>query len=282
MLPSAVVTIAMYSSCNDSSRSRFCSRRSASRSPRAASSQASSSSPVRPVGLQTPLIEASTAMEVDVQPQSTGAVAISYPEDGFSAFGQGGGSGFWFEHRAEAVRRKVKCFDISSMWEVGAGTGAMANRLRGTLTDVTTVEPLPSGARASAALGMTSLCGTLQDLRLPDESLESIGVFDVLEHVEHPEPLVEEVHRVLRPAGLVIATVPAFPALWGNEDDAAGHHRRYTKSTLEAEFEARGFASIGTEYLYASLVPPAGVLRAAGRPAARHPCSRHSDPRHHP
>jgi SAM-dependent methyltransferase len=193
---------------------------------------------------------------------STDGSTFSYPHDGFDAFGQDGGSGFWFDHRAEAVRRHVKSLGISSMWEVGAGTGAMAKRLRDTLTEVTTVEPLAAGARVSAALGMTSLCGTLQDLRLPEGSLESIGVFDTLEHLEHPELLVDEMRRVLRPAGIVIATVPAFPALWGDQDDAAGHHRRYTRSTLVAEFATRGFVPLRNEYLYASLVAPAGVLRA--------------------
>lgn len=193
---------------------------------------------------------------------STDGSPISYPEAGFDVLGLEGGAGFWFDHRAAAVGRHVKCLGISSMWEVGAGTGAMAHRLRSTLTEVITVEPLAAGARASAALGMTSLCGTLQDLRLPDRSLESIGVFDVLEHLKHPGPLVDEMHRVLRPDGIVIATVPAFQALWGDEDDVAGHHRRYTRSTLEAEFTGRGFTLIRSEYLYASLVAPAGVLRA--------------------
>lgn len=193
---------------------------------------------------------------------STDGSAISYPEEGFDVLGLEGGSGFWFDHRAAAVGRHIKSLGISSMWEVGAGTGTMAHRLRGALTEVITVEPLAAGARASAALGMTSLCGTLQDLRLPDQSLESIGVFDVLEHLEDPEPLVDEMRRVLRPNGVVIATVPAFQALWGDEDDVAGHHRRYTRSTLDADFATSGFSRIRSEYLYASLVPPAGVLRA--------------------
>jgi SAM-dependent methyltransferase len=204
---------------------------------------------------------------------STHDSTISYPEDGFHAFGVDGGSGFWFDHRAEAVRLHVKRLGISSMWEVGAGTGAMAHRLRSTLKEVTTVEPLATGAQASAALGITSLCGTLQDLQLPGESLESIGVFDMLEHLEDPEPLMAEIHRVLRPDGVVIATVPAFQALWGDEDDVAGHHRRYTRSRLEADFGESGFAPLRSEYLYASLVPPAGVLRALpyrlGRRASR-------------
>lgn len=195
-------------------------------------------------------------------PATTGGSAISYPEDGFDVLGLEGGSGFWFEHRAAAVGGHVKCVGISSMWEVGAGTGAMASRLCSELAEVITVEPLAAGAQACAALGLTSFCGTLQDLGLPERSLESVGVFDVLEHLEHPGPLVAEIHRVLRPGGVVIATVPAFQALWGDEDDVAGHHRRYTRSTLEAEFVASGFTPNRSEYLYATLVAPAGVLRA--------------------
>ena len=100
------------------------------------------------------------------------------------------------------------------------------------------------------------------ELQLPDRSLESVGIFDVLEHLEQPGTLVNEIRRVLRPDGLVIATVPAFTALWGDEDDVAGHHRRYTRSTLAAEFSTSGFSAVGIEYLYASLVVPAGLLRA--------------------
>ena len=84
----------------------------------------------------------------------------------------------------------------------------------------------------------------------------------MLEHLEDPASLAMEMHRVLRTGGVVIATVPAFAALWGDEDDVAGHHRRYTKSTLEVEFSANGFTAVRSEYLYASLVPPAGLLRA--------------------
>jgi ubiquinone/menaquinone biosynthesis C-methylase UbiE len=204
---------------------------------------------------------------------STSEPDISYSEDGFEVLGLDGGSGFWFDHRAAAVRRDLEELGITAMWEVGAGTGAMAHRLQSASTEVVTVEPLTAGARASASLGLASLCGTLQDLHLPDRSISSIGVFDVLEHLEDPKSVVQEMHRVLEPSGLVIATVPAFQWLWGDEDDVAGHRRRYTKSTLTAEFSACGFTKIRTEYLYASLVPPAALLRALpyrfGRRASR-------------
>jgi SAM-dependent methyltransferase len=188
--------------------------------------------------------------------------AISYPADGFDVLGLDGGVGFWFDHRAAAVRRYIDELGLTTLWDVGAGTGSMAHRVRDVLDDVIAVEPLAPGARAAAALGVTTFCATLQDLALPDRSLEAIGVFDVIEHLEEPAALLREMHRVLRPGGVVIVTVPAFPVLRGVEDDVAGHHRRYTRSSLDATFTGSGFCRARQEYLFASLVPAAAVLRA--------------------
>lgn len=188
--------------------------------------------------------------------------AISYPDEGFEVLGLEGGSGFWFDHRAEAVAEYLRRLGTTSLWEVGSGTGAMARRLAEAVPDIVAIEPLANGAQAAAALGLTSLCGTLQDFRLPDASLDCIGAFDVLEHLPDDGPLVYEFRRVLRPRGSVVVTVPAFTGLWGDEDDVAGHFRRYTSRTLRAAFASHGFTPIRTEYLYASLVPPAAIMRA--------------------
>lgn len=192
----------------------------------------------------------------------TDRASISYPDEGLELLGGEAASGYWFDHRAAAVRRHLEQLGVSSLWEVGAGTGTMAHRLRDSITEVVVVEPLPAGARAAAALGLPALCGTLADLRLPDRSLDAVGAFDVLEHLDDPGTLTGEMFRVLRPGGIVIVTVPALPALWGDEDDAAGHRRRYRRATLGAGFTGRGFRRVRTEYLYASLVPPAAALRA--------------------
>jgi len=50
--------------------------------------------------------------------------------------------------------------------------------------------------------------------------------------------------------------------LWGDEDDVAGHQRRYTKRILTTQFASSGFTPLHTEYLYASLVAPAALARA--------------------
>jgi SAM-dependent methyltransferase len=192
----------------------------------------------------------------------SGGDALSYPDEGLEVLGLEGGAGYWFDHRAACVARVLARLRVANMWEVGSGTGAMASRLIPPLTEVVTVEPLAEGARAAARLGLPALCGTLQDLQLPDQSIECIGAFDVIEHIPDAADFLNEIHRVLRPGGVAVVTVPAFSMLWGDEDDAAGHQRRYTKTSLIAQFQASGFTPLHTEYLYASLVPPAALARA--------------------
>lgn len=187
---------------------------------------------------------------------------ISYPAEGLDLLALEGGSAYWFDHRAAVVSQLLSEFGATRLWEIGSGTGAMAIRLKGNLTDIVTVEPLMAGAVASASQGLTALCGTLEDLDLPDSCLDTIGVFDVLEHISAVKPLLAEIRRVLKPDGLVFVTVPAFQGLWGDEDDVAGHYRRYSKRSLNRELTAAGFTSLKLEYLYASLVAPAWLLRS--------------------
>lgn len=188
--------------------------------------------------------------------------AVSYPDEGLEVLGLEGGAGYWFDHRAGSVAHVLGSLGVSSMWEVGSGTGAMAKRLVPPLSEVVTVEPLVEGARAAAGLGLPALCGTLQDLNLPPDSIECIGAFDVVEHISDVTSFLREVHRVLRPEGVFVVTVPAFTWLWGDEDDVAGHVRRYSKRSLASQFHACGFALVHSEYLYASLVPLAACVRA--------------------
>lgn len=108
----------------------------------------------------------------------------------------------------------------------------------------------------------TVICSSLGQLELPDASVPVLGLFDVVEHIEEPRDLLAEVHRVLEPGGIVVLTVPAFPALWSDEDDVAGHWRRYRRSELDGFMTSIGFIQAQTHYLFATLVVPVALLRA--------------------
>lgn len=186
---------------------------------------------------------------------------MSYPRDVLDTLASDGGEGFWLDARADAVGEVLRKASVKRIWDVGAGSGAMAKRLGRYGIDVLSVEPLPEGAREIARMGAEVFCGTLHDLDLPSGSLPAVGLFDVLEHLEEPCDLLGEVARVLSPEGILVVTVPAYQWLWSAEDEALGHFRRYSTKTLRRSLAQSQFEVLSARYCFASLVPPAALLR---------------------
>lgn len=151
---------------------------------------------------------------------------------------------------------------VDAMWEIGAGSGLVARHLRRTGIDVVAVEPGAVGARLSAEAGVPTICATLESLRLPNDSLTAVGLFDVLEHVADRAALLGEIRRVLTPDGLLVVSVPAYQLLWSGADDVAGHQLRYRPKSLRAELNEAGFTTLRLGCRFASLVLPVALLRA--------------------
>ena len=187
---------------------------------------------------------------------------ISYPRGVLGGFDGLGQEGFWLDSRANAVGTLLRNYSVPTLWDVGAGAGAMAKRLNHYGVEVISVEPLPEGAQTIANLGSEVFCATLQELELPTDSIEAFGLFDVLEHLEDPSQLLNEINRALTPAGNLIVTVPAYQSLWSAEDEALGHFRRYSTKALRSLLQSAGLSVISASYLFATLVPAAAVLRA--------------------
>ncbi len=64
---------------------------------------------------------------------------------------------------------------------------------------------------------------------------------------------------MLKDGGLLCLTVPAYPFLWGEEDEARGHQRRYTASELRRKLNNCGFEISRVSYLVATGFLPAVV-----------------------
>jgi SAM-dependent methyltransferase len=93
-----------------------------------------------------------------------------------------------------------------------------------------------SASTARATLIRTDAC------RLPFESgtFDALIAMDVIEHLDADVTALEEFARVLKPGGHLIATVPAFPSLWGPQDIVAHHRRRYRRKGLVAQVQEAG------------------------------------------
>jgi len=107
--------------------------------------------------------------------------------------------------------------------------------------------------------------GNAEHLPLKAEQFDLVLCLDILEHLEHPDKAVKELHRILKPGGMLICTVPAWQFLWSEHDVALGHHRRYRKKAFKNMLEEGGFHVPRISYYNFFLFPPIASVRVAQR-----------------
>jgi SAM-dependent methyltransferase len=191
--------------------------------------------------------------------------SVSFPESGVDVFSSVDLDSFWFDHRNEVIADLLSAEvppDLTFV-EIGSGSGVVVDYLRRTSTrPIASVEPIPAGANAVAKRGvLLSFCGDLASLDLPTNSIPALGAFDVLEHLDKPELLLEECRRVMKSDGRLILTVPAYPWLWSEHDVWNGHVQRFTLSTFTRLLNESGFEVVKGTYLFLPLLFPAMVSR---------------------
>src|SRR3990172_3711967 len=83
--------------------------------------------------------------------------------------------------------------------------------------------------------------GSAERIDYPDKTFDVVIAAEVLEHLEKDRLAVKEFHRLLKPGGICLITVPANPGLWDISDEMAGHKRRYSKEQVLALFNNSSF-----------------------------------------
>jgi SAM-dependent methyltransferase len=163
-------------------------------------------------------------------------------------------AGRWGRARRWLPEDARRVLDVGSAF--GYGTAAIAARDRE--RRVVGVERDPDHVRDAARRfpWLPVLEGDAADLPLPDDAVDAVVLLDVLEHVPDPAAVLTEIHRVLRPGGSLVLSVPhrgllgrldslnVYPALqrrrvsWLPLDPAddcdGGAHRHYTAQELRA------------------------------------------------
>jgi len=189
---------------------------------------------------------------------------VSYPADGHSRCLQVEDRSFWFKHRNECIVAAIERHPPSGcILDVGGGNGFVARRILDAGFDCAVLEPGVEGAlNAKRAREIPVVIrSTLENARFEPGTLASIGLFDVIEHVEEDRSMANSIGDLLRTGGLVYCTVPIYPLLWSKHDVKAGHFRRYRREELEALFSDR-FELLYFSYLFSALVAPMFLFKA--------------------
>lgn len=146
---------------------------------------------------------------------------------------------------------RIAPFVRGAVLEVGAGIGANTRLLASIeFARWTCLEPdsslaqqieLPPGSRHEVTLG------TVADLASA-LTFDSILYIDVLEHIEDDAAEMARAAARLKPGGALIVLSPAHPFLFTPFDEAIGHFRRYTKTTLRRA-APQGLPEVTVTYL---------------------------------
>lgn len=171
---------------------------------------------------------------------------------------------FWFRHRANCVSVLIKQFFSPHLFfDIGGGTGFVAEAISKTNNiPVVVVEPHPEVKNiVPNRSGVSLIHGHFEDLQILDESLPSVGLFDVLEHVEDDEGFLNKIIGKMRPGGKIIITVPAHEFLWSMEDENAGHFRRYDLKELVHLLERKKLNIEYSGFLFSFLILPILLFR---------------------
>lgn len=140
--------------------------------------------------------------------------------------------------------------------DVGGGNGYVAKALIAAGIPCVLIEPGVDGALAARARAVDPvICARLEDANLPSGCAASVGLFDVLEHIEDEAAALKGIHSLLEPSGRLFLTVPSYQFLFSSEDHAAGHFRRYTIPHLRRVLARSNFRIEFSSYFFTPLPP---------------------------
>ena len=113
------------------------------------------------------------------------------------------------------------------------------------------VEPAADIAEAARAAGLTVRTGLLEEQHYPDATFDGASIFEVVEHLREPLPLLREVHRILKPGGMLLVStgnaaswsVAALGARWDyfHIEKDGGHISFFNPGTITLMAERAGF-----------------------------------------
>lgn len=160
------------------------------------------------------------------------------------------------ERRAhlEMIRHFAKLPERPRLLDVGCALGLMLEVATAQGWEAAGVEPSDFAARyAAERSGCTVYPGMLQEAGFASQSFDVVTLMDVIEHVVRPRELLIEIHRVLRPGGVLFSVTPNFGSffvhLYGREAYGVGpseHINCFEASTLRKLILNAGFSRMKT------------------------------------
>ena len=175
---------------------------------------------------------------------------------------------WWYQALRSLVARELARYgtrrDPVRVLDVGCGTGGGLVRWAATVgapscgIDLSTAALAHCRARGERLVAQASA----EALPFGSDAFDVVVSLDVLclDGVDEARALAE-IHRVLRPGGVLVMNLPAFEALRGAHDRAVRIRHRFVRREVAALLRAAGFGAARVSYWNTALFPAVWLTR---------------------
>ena len=176
---------------------------------------------------------------------------------------------WWFVARRKIIAKVIGTFSLppdAKILEAGSGTGGNLKMLS-EFGLVTGMEPSELARSFVQERGNWHVVdGSLPGgVPFEDNTFDMVAVLDVLEHLDQDQESLSALVRSLKPGGMVLVTVPAFPFLWSAHDETHHHRRRYRRRQIVEVLNQSGLQTTYATYFNSILFLPAVAVRMTKR-----------------
>jgi 2-polyprenyl-3-methyl-5-hydroxy-6-metoxy-1,4-benzoquinol methylase len=154
-----------------------------------------------------------------------------------------------------------------TIFDAGCGTGRLCQLMQAHGA-VAGCDLSASALDLARQRGLSDIsCQDLNRLELPPATYDVITSIDVLYHrwVTDDVAVLRRLHGALKPGGILILNLVAWPFLYSDHDVAVHTRERYTRPVLRQRLVASGFAIERLTYRVSLLFPPIALYRLLSR-----------------
>jgi len=140
------------------------------------------------------------------------------------------------------VRQNDVVLDAGCGFGYGAAilaAGSLADRIIAVDDDAETIDYARSSYAQAQPIIEYRQSNVTQLSSIQDHSIDLVVAMEILEHLEQPDDFLDEVQRILKPAGRMILSIPNEWTDESGQDPNPYHHQVYTWEKLKAQIDQR-------------------------------------------
>lgn len=177
---------------------------------------------------------------------------------------------FWFRARSRLIVWAIHTYfpQARRYLEVGCGTGYVLRAVRDAFPQMHVEgselyeEGLAIARRRLPDVPLHQLDARSSPFR---DAFDVVGSYDVLEHIDEDEVVLEQLCATIWPGGGLVLTVPQHRWLWGPADEAGHHRRRYGRAELVSKVRRAGLEVVRVTSFVTLPLPAMAASRLADR-----------------